>query len=401
MGYDLNRLRQVSEQVAIVGVGDTDYAKDYEAARIARQEGREEIGALDSYGLAALAFRRALQESGLKKEDIDGIAVGGPIVHQRISEILGINPVWGTEGQQSDILIPLAVQAIASGACTTVALIYGNAQRSMGTRYGGGGIGPDQPTSYYYYHPWGWSSQGAHYAMMFKAHQLMYGSTEEQLGTVSRVIRKHAMLNDNAVMKTPITEEDYNSARYICRPLKIYDYCLVNDGGVAIILTTKERAQDLAKTPVLVSGFGRATAEIGATQLRDRMFDLYHDVLKQSGDQAFAMSQMTTKDVDHFQTYDAFSVHLPINLEGFGFCKPGEGLEYIQDGRIEIGGELPCNTSGGMLSESYMQSWNHQVEAVRQLRHEAGRRQVADAQTSMFCHHGSGGAFTLMYRRGS
>ncbi len=399
MGYNIDRLRQVSGQVAVVGVGETDYSEDYETARQARRDGRDETGALDSYGLAALAFRRALRESGLKKDEIDGIAVGGRITHQRTCEILGINPVWGTEGP-GDLLVPDAVQAIVSGACSTVALVYGNAQRSLGTRYGGGGIGPGQPTSYYYYHPWGWSSQGAHYAMMFKAHQLMYGSTEEQLGTVARTIRKHAMLNDNAVMRTPISAEDYRTARYICQPLRIYDYCLVNDGGVALILTTRERAIELPNTPVLVSGFGRATAEIGATQLRDRMFDLYHAVLSASGDECFAMSQMTTSDVDHFQTYDAFSVHLPVNLEGFGFCEPGEGMEYIQDGRIEIGGELPCNTSGGMLSESYMQSWNHQVEAVRQLRHEAGRRQVEGAESSMYCHHGSGGAYSIMYRRG-
>ena len=401
MSYDLDRLRRVSGQVAVVGVGETDYSKDYEAARQARRAGLDEMGQLDSYGLGALAFRRALEDSGLKKEDIDGIAVGGPIVHQRMCEILGINPVWGAEGP-ADLLIPHAVQAIASGACTTVALVYGNAQRSMGTRYGGTrAASRNEPTSYYYYHPWGWSSQGAHYAMMFKAHQPMYGSTEEQLGAVSRTIRKHAMLNDNAVMKTPITEDDYNDARYICRPLKIYDYCMVNDGGVTLILTTKELAVDLPQTSVLVSGFGRATAEVGATQLRDRMFDFYHAVLKASGDECFAMSQTTTADIDHFQTYDAFSVHLPVNLEGFGFCKPGEGLEYIQDGRIEIGGELPCNTSGGMLSESYMQSWNHQVEAVRQLRQEAGRRQVEGAETSMYCHHGSGGAYSIMYQRGN
>ena len=97
MGYDLARLRQISDQVAVVGVGDTDYAKDYEAARQARQAGQDEAGALDSYGLGALAFRRALEETGLKKEDIDGIAVGGPIVHQRMCEILGINPVTGAD----------------------------------------------------------------------------------------------------------------------------------------------------------------------------------------------------------------------------------------------------------------------------------------------------------------
>ena len=382
-----------------MGVGDTDYGADYEAARVARREGRSERGLLDSYGLAARAFKRALDDSGLKKEDIDGIAVGGPVMHQRVCEILGINPVWSDTGG-GDQLVPSAVRAIASGACNTVALIYGNAQRSMDTHYGGGTIGENQPTSYYYYHPWGWSSQGAHYAMMFKAHQLMYGSTEEQLGAVPIALRKHAMLNDNAVMRTPLTIEDYMQARYICRPLRIYDYCLINDGGVALILRRADMARDLPHPPVLVSGFGLATAETGATQLRDRMFDLYHAVLKASGDQTFSMSRMTTADVDHFQTYDAFSTHLPINLEGFGFCKPGEGLEYVQGGRIELGGELPCNTSGGMMSESYMQSWNHQVEAVRQLRHEAGRRQVQDVATSMYCHHGSGGATSIMYRRG-
>ena len=399
MSYDLGRLRGISDQVAVVGVGNTDYSADYEAARTARREGRNERGLLDSYGLAAMAFKRALDDSGLKKEDIDGVAVGGPVMHQRVCEILGINPVWSDTGG-GDQLVPSAVRAITSGACNTVALIYGNAQRSMDTHYGGGTIGENQPTSYYYYHPWGWSSQGAHYAMMFKAHQLMYGSTEEQLGAVPIALRKHAMLNDNAVMRTPLTLEDYMQARYICRPLRIYDYCLINDGGVALILRRADMSRDLPHPPVLVSGFGLATAETGATQLRDRMFDLYRGVLKASSDQTFSMSKMTAADVDHFQTYDAFSTHLPINLEGFGFCKPGEGLEYVQGGRIELGGELPCNTSGGMMSESYMQSWNHQVEAVRQLRHEAGRRQVKDVATSMYCHHGSGGATSIMYRRG-
>ena len=399
MAYDIDRLRVTSEQVAVVGVGDTDYGADYEAARAARRAGGDERGLLDSYGLAVRAFRRALEDSGLQKADIDGVAVGGPVVHQRVCEILGINPRWGTSGG-GDELISEAVRAIVAGDCTTVALIYGNAQRSMNTRYGGGSIGENQITSYYYYHPWGWSSQGAHYAMMFKAHQLMYGSTEEQLGEVAIAFRKHAMLNDNAVMRTPLTLDDYMQARYICRPLRIYDYCLINDGGVALILQRADMAKDLPHTPVLVSGYGRATAEVGASQLRDRMFDLYHDVLKSSSDETFAMARMTTADVDHFQTYDAFATHLPVNLEGFGFCKPGEGLDFIQGGRIELGGELPCNTSGGMMSESYMQSWNHQVEAVRQLRHEAGRRQVEGAETSMFCHHGSGGAVTIMYRRG-
>jgi len=396
MGYDLARLRAMSGQAAIVGIGETDYGKDYRSARGARERGV--AGELDSYGLAVRAFKRALADSGLKKEDIDGVAVGGPVVHQRVCEILGISPTWGADGG-GDTLVPLATQAINSGVCNTVALIYGNAQRSMGTQYGGSSIGQNQTTSYYYFHPWGWSSQGAHYAMMFKCHQLMYGSTEEQLGIVPVTIRKHALLNENAVMRTPLTIEDYLSSRYICKPLHIYDYCLVNDGGVALILRRADMAKGLPHHPVLVAGIGRATAELDATQLRDRMLDLYAGVLGECAKEIFGMSRMTTRDVDHFQTYDAFSVHLPLNLEGFGFCKPGEAFDFMKDGNIEIGGELPCNTSGGMLSESYMQSWNHQVEAVRQLRHEAGARQVKDAETSMYCHHGSGGAYGMMYRR--
>ncbi|MFA7248456.1 MAG: thiolase family protein [Dehalococcoidia bacterium] len=398
MGYDLARLRRISDRVAVVGIGETDYARDYEATRQARQAGQDESGAPDSYALGAIALQRALADCALAKTDIDGLAVGGPISHQRLCESLGISPIWGAEGPV-DQLIPQAAQAIASGACTTVALVYGNQQRGAGPRAASGG-GPDQPLSTHYYHPWGWSSQGAIYAMMFKAHQLRYGSTEEQLGTVSRTIRDHAALNDNAIMRTPITEGDYENARYICRPLKIYDYCMVNDGGAALILTTRERAADLPKPPVLVSGFGRSSSNTGAPPLSDRIFDLHQHVLHAAGTQCFEMAEMAPVDVDHFQTYDAFSIHLPLNLEGFGFCGPGEGLAYVQEGRIAIGGELPCNTGGGMLAESSVQGWNHQVEAVRQLRHDAGKRQVEDARTSMFGHHGAAGAFSIMYRRG-
>src|SRR4051812_32368087 len=130
----LKRLRALKDTVAIVGVGDTDYGADY---RDARGEARERGGAApDSYGLAARAFRRALDDAGLKKDEIDGLCAGGPIAHERLSEVLGLNPSWGISGDAPRTIIE-AVQAINAGLCSTVALVYGNAQRSMNTQYGG------------------------------------------------------------------------------------------------------------------------------------------------------------------------------------------------------------------------------------------------------------------------
>jgi acetyl-CoA acetyltransferase len=137
-------------------------------------------------------------------------------------------------------------------------------------------------------------------------------------------------------------------------------------------------------------------------QLRSLVMDLQFPAIETSSKEALAMAGGLTVDhVNHFQVYDAFSVNVPISLEAAGFCKQGEGFEYIQDGRIGIGGELPCNTSGGMLSESYMHGWNHSVELVRQLRHEAGARQVTDAETSMYVRLSSEEAECTVFRRGS
>jgi acetyl-CoA acetyltransferase len=378
------------DRVAIVGVGETDYAADYRAGRT----GGAEAAPLDSYGLGIKAFQRALADSGLEKREIDGLGVSQLNV-ERVRELIGVAPDW-TGGGLED-----AVAAICAGQCTTVALVYGFAQRSQGVVYGGGSIGPSavRPLHYYYYHPWGFSSQGAHWAMMFRRHQLLYGSTEAELGAVAVAIRKHASLNPNAVMQTPITLADYLDARYICRPLRIFDYCLVNDGGVALILRRADLAKDLPHTPVLISGFASATAGPDSSQMRTVVGDLQPN-LEVAGGRALAMAGLSVKEIQHFQAYDASTVNLPIQLEGFGFCKRGEGLAFCQDGRIELGGELPCNTSGGMLSESYMQSWNHFAEATRQLRHEAGARQVAGVQTSMWGYF-MDVARAVVFRRGA
>jgi acetyl-CoA acetyltransferase len=204
--HDLQRLRRLRDTVAVVGVGETDYAADYRTGPdgTAVEKGG---GGRDAYSLAARAFRRALDDVGLQKSEIDGLCAGGPVAHERLSEVLGLNPRWGVSGDAPRCIVQ-AVQAIDAGLCTTVALVYGNAQRSVNTQYGGPqAMGGEAVLSYVYYAPWGMTSQGALYAMMFKRHQLVYGTTEDQLA-VPVAFRRHASLNPNAVMQTPITREE-------------------------------------------------------------------------------------------------------------------------------------------------------------------------------------------------
>jgi acetyl-CoA acetyltransferase len=352
----------------------------------------------DAYTLASRALKRALDDAGLKKEAIDGLCVGGTLSGERASEQWGLNPRWSGGGDAAQCLIE-ATLAINAGLCTTVALVYGNAQRSMDTAYGGARVTGGAITSYFYYAPWGMTSQGALYALFFQRHKLLYGTTDEQLGAVAVAFRKHACLNPNAVMQKPLTIQDYLNAPYIAEPLRLNDYCLINDGGVAIIVRRADLARDLKQRPVMVSGFGWSEENVDATQLRPRLKTFYHGAHHDVAAQVYPMAGVTPKDVDVFATYDSFSVHLLASLEGFGFCKEGEAGPFVQGGRIEIGGELPCNTSGGMLSESYMQSWNHQPELVRQLRGGLGNRQVQGAEVAQYVHDVAGKCKSLIYTR--
>ncbi len=392
--YDLRRMRQLRDKVAVVGVGDTDYGKDYR--RGGATTGRGSGAPYDGFGLAAQAFKRALEDGGIKKEEVDGVITSGDIDNTRFCELVGINPRWaGDEDAPRGVI--MAALAIDRGMADTVALVKSTVQRSVGRQFGG----PQAAgrLSYTYYSPWGFNSQGAHYAMMFKRHQIVYGTTNEQLAAIPVALRKAALLNENAVMQTPLTREDYLDSRYIVEPLHLYDYCIINDGGVALILTRADRAKNYRKAPVYVSGMGRYELNIDTTQLRPRMEDFYYPSHQEVAKQVYGMAGIKREDIDSFHTYDSFSVHLLFSLEGFGFCKEGEIGDFIQDGRIELDGELPCNTSGGMLSESYMQGWNHQIEIARQLRGEAGKRQLKKADYIQYVGDAGGNCVSLVYRR--
>ncbi|MBN8909351.1 MAG: thiolase family protein, partial [Rhodospirillales bacterium] len=198
--------RELKDKVAVVGVGNTRYGNFPER---------------DEYSLAAEAFRNALEDSGLRKDQVDGLLVCRIPYYARMGEVLGLNPRWTLtmppHGRMSAIGIIEAVAAIEAGLCTTVALLYANIGRSRRVNYGG----DENPSTW---DPFGFTSPGAAHAMMFRRHMELYGTTTRQLAEVSVSVRYHACLNPDAVMRNPITIEDHESARFITAPLRLLDY---------------------------------------------------------------------------------------------------------------------------------------------------------------------------------
>lgn len=391
--HDASRLRKFANTTAVVGIGDTDYAFDYRRAR-------DKVIDKDAYGYAALAFTRALADSGISRSDIDGLIAGPTLASERLGEVLGLDVLWSAQCDAVNAVMH-AVIAIHAGLADCIALVYGNNQRTKGTQYGGPQAdGGERYLAYVYYSPWGMTSQGALYAMMTQRYMALHGVTSAQLGEIAIAQRRFAQLNENAIMRVPLTMSAYMDARYICEPLRLFDYCLVNDGGVALIVTTTERARRLAKPPVLISAIGRSEINRDATSLRPRLMDFYHSAHTEAAHEVFEMAGAGPADIDLVQIYDSFSAHVLFALEGFGYCKAGEAASFIANGAIGPGGRLPVNTSGGHLSESYMQGWNHQVEVVRQLRGEAGARQVAQARRAQYISDVAGKVASVIYARG-
>lgn len=376
---------------AVIGVGESDYIADHARVRAGEKPH-------DSYGYAAIAFKRALDDAGISRDDIDGLIVGPTVAYERVGEILGINPTWG--GQQDAMLAVIeACMAIKAGLATTVALIYGNDQRSAAIQYGGPeAMGGNLFLSYVYHAPWGFTSQGALYAMMFRRFSELTGCTERQLGEVAVAQRLAASLHPGALMKKRITVDDYMASPYICEPLHLFDYCLINDGGVALIVCEAEKARKIAaRKPAVIHGVGRYDLNRGATSLEPRLLEFYRPAQEACARQVYDMAGVGPEDMDAVQIYDSFSCHVPFALEGYGYCKSGEVGRFMSEDGISLAGKLPVNTAGGHLSHSYMQGWAHQVEAVRQVRGECGERQVKDCR---FVHYNSdvaGKAVSIIY----
>ncbi len=376
----------LARKTAIVGIGETDHPALYRAAR----EKAAGFEPATPEGLALTAFERALADAGLGRSDIDGLSVsliyGGPTPDEMAAK-LGINPKYrvAASGLMAGPL-PMACAAIAAGKADTIAMVYAAASRSIGRQYGGNTYSGDQagsgmPTSYYYYHPWGWSSQAAHWAFIAQRYLGLYGYDEADLGAVAMQLRRNAMANPQAIMTAPMATEDYLASRYIVRPLRLFDMCLVNDGAVCLIVRRADTAGRCAKPPVHVAGWGESKAKGSKldTLVRQRLAPQLQD----AGAQALDMAGLDRSAIGHFEGYDPASIHLVNQIEGYGFVEAGQGLRAFREGEMAVGGTLPVNTAGGMMSGAYMHGWNLVTEAVRQLRHEADGRQISGLNASM------------------
>ena len=352
-------------KVAVVGVGHTAYGAFPDR---------------DEYSLAAEAFTRALEDSGLRKADVDGLAICRIPEYTRMGETLGLNPRWTMQfpphGRMSGMGILEAAAAIATGQASTIAMLYANIGRSRRVRYGG-----DEIPSVW--DRWGYTSPGAAYAMMFQRHMHLYGTTTRQLGAVPVAIRNHACLNPDAVMRKPITLDDHEASRPIVAPLRLFDYCLINDGAVCLILTARERAADLRKSPVVIAGHGGYDG-LATSAILGYDHDCFYDHVRHAGQRSYDVAGVKREDVDALMVYDNFSPAVLFALEGLGFCERGESGPFVESGAISLGGLIPVNTDGGHLSNSYLQGWALNVEAVRQIRGEAGARQIADCKVVQY-----------------
>ncbi|MAW86718.1 MAG: lipid-transfer protein [Phyllobacteriaceae bacterium] len=375
---------------AVVGVGHTDWVGDWKRVRAGERPD-------DCYGYAAGAFRNALADAEMTRDQIDGLIVGPTTAYERMAEVLNMNVRWG---DQADAVLSVAqaCMAIETGMADVVALVYGNDQRSVGTQYGGPqAMGGDMFLSYVYHAPWGMTSQGALYALMFQRFAELYGVSERDLGHVAVAQREGSSLNPNAIQRKRITIDDYMAAPYITEPLRLFDYCLINDGGVALIIAEAEMARKLSRKPVYIEAIGRYDLNAGATSLEPRLTDFYRPAQQAVAEQIFGQSGLDPSDIDVLQVYDSFSVHVPLALEGYGYCKVGESGKFMREQGIGLAGRLPTNTSGGHLSESYMQGWNHQIECVRQARGECGDRQIGNCRRVHYTSDVAGKAVSIIY----
>lgn len=348
--------------VAIAGVGQSDFRALYENRDAQR----------DAYGLGAHALRLALDDAGMRKEEIDGLLCSR-VEYARMADVLGLRSLRFVHdlegsGRMSGVALEEAVALVSSGLCTAVACVYGNNGRSVRMRYGGEGGGPTVAYDAMY----GMTSPGAYVALMYQRYRQLYGAPEDALAPLAINNRRNGARNPGAVFQTEITLEDYLSSRFIAEPLRLLDYCLINDGGVAFIVTSVERAKSLRKRPV------RVAATAGMTDITNYYTseDFFYSACQDVAARLYEQCGLKPDQMSSIQVYDNFLPTILFTLEGFNHAERGAAWQWVRDGRIHLDGERPVNTSGGHTAESYMQGWAMHVEAVRQLRGEAGPRQV-------------------------
>lgn len=351
---------------------------------------------------------KAIADAGLRPPDIDGVIPVG-IVSATAEDFidnfgipdLRFSAVVPHGGASPVMALQAAAAAVATGVCNHVLITFGRNVTAAANNNKAGARIHTMPQFHYvteFEYPMGAISPAQLYAPMARRHMELYGTTIEQFGEVAVACRQHALLNDNAVMKKPITLEDHRNSRLIADPFRLLDCSLESDGGAAVIVSASERAADLRHRRVFISGVaaGHPDSPASITQRPD-MTSLG---IAKAAPRAFQMAGLTHADIDVAEIYDCFTYAVIRQLEDMGFCAKGEGGPFVEDGRLRLGGELPTNTHGGLLSQAHVWGLNHVVELVRQLRGDAGRAQVQDAQCGLVTGYGDmgDGALAIMRR---
>ncbi|MFE6481709.1 acetyl-CoA acetyltransferase [Streptomyces sp. NPDC057757] len=356
--------------VAVVGVALSDCGRVDEAT---------------PYALHAQAARRALADSGLGREVVDGFASAGlgTLAPVEVAEYLGLRPTWvdstSVGGSTWEVMAAHAADAIAAGHANAVLLVYGSTARAdirAGRRTGDLSFGARGPLQFEA--PYG-HTLVAKYAMAARRHMHEYGTTPEQLASVAVQARANAAANPEAMFRDPVTVDDVLAGPMIADPFTKLHCCIRSDGGAAVLLAAEEYVRDCRTVPIWVLGTGEHVSHTTMSEWAD--FTVSPAAV--SGRLAFSRAGVGPEEIDLAEIYDAFTYMTLVTLEDLGFCAKGEGGPFVDagKGRLLVGGELPVNTDGGGLSAQHpgMRGLFLLVEAVRQLRGEAGDRQVTKA----------------------
>lgn len=343
--------------------------------------------------LQAQAITRALTDAGLSTADVDGIATSGVsrFSATQVADYLGIQPAWCDStfagGSAYEMYVARAAQAIEAGQASVVVISFASNQRSAKSRKLGGVVESHTPEAQFET-PYGPLYPISYYAMAAQRYLHDYGATPADLAEVAVLAREWARMNPKAYRygSEPLTVDDVLNSTMVSTPLTTADCCLVTDGGGAVVVTSLDRARDLRKAPIRILGYGEATTNTSMSQV-----PLLPTGARESGQRAFAAAGLTPSDVDVIQVYDSFTITVLLSLEALGFCEPGQAPTFVASADARPGGRQPLNTSGGGLSYCHPGQYGVLllVEAVRQLRGEAGDRQVADASIALA--HGTGG----------
>jgi len=380
----------LKDKACVTGIGETTYMRG---------------STQTAFELQLASSLKAIADAGLKPKDIDGVIPVGIVsgTADDFIENFGIpdlrfSAVIPHGGASPVMALQAAAAAVAAGVCRHVLITFGR-NVSMGSNKAGARI-HNMPQFHYvteFEYPMGAIAPAQLYAPMARRHMELYGTTVQQFGEVAVACREHALLNGNAVMKKPITLEDHFNSRMISDPFRLLDCSLESDGGAAVIVSAAACANDTAQPMVYISGVAEGHPDSpGSITQRPDMTSLG---IGKAAKRAFEMAGVTHADIDVTEIYDCFTYAVIRQLEDMGFCAKGEGGAFVESGRLKLGGALPTNTHGGLLSQAHVWGLNHVVELVRQLRGHGGAAQVKNAKVGLVTGYGDMGDGALAIMR--